>query len=385
MSLTDAATRLEKELELPPGLRRFGSGWLSGTLGLILACASLLIVVALRYHNLLADPDLQAVTTHPLFRPGLHLLLASAFLLSALSLLLRGEKILGGAAMSATLAASLIAGLPPTGLSEGVRAGGAFFGLDFFVLNVLFTGFLFVPFERLFPRAEAQRLFRAEWREDLFYYLVSSMLVQSLTFLAFAPSHVIVALAPLQGVRSFCASLPWAVQVIAIMFLTDAAQYWVHWCFHRFPALWEFHAVHHSAKSLDWIAGARMHFLEIVILRAVTATPMLVLGFDPSALQAYILIVYVYSSFIHANVGLSFGFLERILVSPRFHHWHHAIEKEAIDVNFALHFTFLDRLFGTYRMPEGRWPSGYGISGHPVPRGYWPQFLYPFRRAGAAK
>jgi len=283
--------------------------------------------------------------------------------------------------MTSTLAASLIAGLPPTGLSESVRAGGAFFGLDFFVLNVLFTGFLFVPFERLFPRAEAQRLFRAEWREDLFYYLVSSMLVQSLTFLAFAPSHVIVAFAPLQGVRSFCAALPWAVQVIAIMFLTDAAQYWLHLLFHRVPALWEFHAVHHSAKSLDWIAGARMHFLEIVILRAVTATPMLVLGFDQSALQAYILIVYVYSSFIHANVGLSFGFLEGVFVSPRFHHWHHAIEKEAIDVNFALHFTFLDRLFGTYHMPEGRWPAGYGISGHPVPRGYWPQFLYPFRRS----
>ncbi len=32
-------------------------------------------------------------------------------------------------------------------------------------------------------------------------------------------------------------------------------------------------------------------------------------------------------------------------------------------------------------MPEdGRWPAGYGIGEHPVPKGYWPQFLYPFRR-----
>jgi len=32
---------------------------------------------------------------------------------------------------------------------------------------------------------------------------------------------------------------------------------------------------------------------------------------------------------------------------PRFHHWHHGIEEEAIDVNFAIHFPWLDRLFGT--------------------------------------
>ncbi|MER9355856.1 sterol desaturase family protein [Mesorhizobium sp. M0514] len=92
------------------------------------------------------------------------------------------------------------------------------------------------------------------------------------------------------------------------------------------------------------------------------------------------MIVYVYSSFIHSNIGTSFGPVEKVLVSPRYHHWHHGLEKEAIDVNFAIHFPLLDRLFGTHHMPEGRWPNGYGIHGHPVPNGYWQQFLYPFRR-----
>jgi sterol desaturase/sphingolipid hydroxylase (fatty acid hydroxylase superfamily) len=133
---------------------------------------------------------------------------------------------------------------------------------------------------------------------------------------------------------------------------------------------------------MDWIAGARMHFLEIIVLRAASATPMLVLGFDQGVMQVYILVVYVYSALIHANVEFHsrLRFLERLLVSPRFHHWHHGIEREAIDVNFAIHFPLLDKLFGTYHMPQDRWPSGYGIAGHPVPRGYWQQFLYPFRR-----
>jgi sterol desaturase/sphingolipid hydroxylase (fatty acid hydroxylase superfamily) len=72
--------------------------------------------------------------------------------------------------------------------------------------------------------------------------------------------------------------------------------------------------------------------------------------------------------------------VEPLLATPRFHHWHHGEEREAIDVNFAIHFPFLDRLFGTHHMPEARWPKAYGIEGHPVPIGYWKQFLYPFQR-----
>ena len=67
-----------------------------------------------------------------------------------------------------------------------------FFGLDFFILNVLFTGFLFIPIERLFAQNRTQEIFRDEWREDLFYYLVSSLFVQVLTYLTLAPSNFIV-------------------------------------------------------------------------------------------------------------------------------------------------------------------------------------------------
>ena len=179
--------------------------------------------------------------------------------------------------------------------------------------------------------------------------------------------------------RAWARELPWIVQLIAIMLLTDFAQYWLHRAFHRVPFLWGFHAVHHSAKSMDWMAGARMHFLEIIVLRSVTATPALIIGFDESALQAYMLIVYMSSTFIHSNVGTNFGFLEKILVFPRFHHWHHGLEKEAIDVNFSIHFPLYDWLFGTHYMPDKAWPKAYGIAGHPVPQGYQAQFMYPFK------
>eukprot|EP01035_Chromulina_nebulosa_P036015 gene36014-48457_t len=131
---------------------------------------------------------------------------------------------------------------------------------------------------------------------------------------------------------------------------------------------------------MDWMAGARMHFLEILALRSTTVIPMFVLGFSATAMNAYILLVYVYSTFVHANLGWSLPFVEKFLVTPRFHHWHHGIEREAIDVNFAIHFPLLDRLFGTHYLPAEKWPSGYGIDGHPVPTGYVEQLKYPFRR-----
>jgi len=164
------------------------------------------------------------------------------------------------------------------------------------------------------------------------------------------------------------------------MLFTDMVQYWLHRAFHRIPFLWQFHAVHHSARAMDWMAGARMHFLEILVLRGTTVLPMILLGFAQEAVNAYIFIVYLWATFAHANIGWRFGWLDRLFVTPRFHHWHHGIEKEAIDVNFAIHFPWLDRLFGTHHMPKDRWPEGYGISGHPVPKGYWKQWWYPFRR-----
>ena len=168
--------------------------------------------------------------------------------------------------------------------------------------------------------------------------------------------------------------------------LADAADaaclspYHFHRAFHRVPFLWGFHAVHHSAKSMDWLAAARMHFLEIIALRGTPVIPMFILGFAELPLHLYILIVYVHSALLHANVRWEFNRIGKFLATPRFHHWHHGLEKEAIDVNFAIHFPLLDRLFGTYHLPPGQWPSGYGIEGHPVPRSYLRQFLYPFAR-----
>ena len=105
---------------------------------------------------------------------------------------------------------------------------------------------------------------------------------------------------------------------------------------------------------------------------------LLVAGFVQSAVYAYLALVSFHAVFIHANFAPRAAWLERWIAMPRFHHWHHGIEPEARDVNFAVHLPMIDRWFGTHHMPDDRWPSGYGISGVRAPEGWARQLVWPF-------
>lgn len=378
--LTRFFKNLEHDLNAPIETRGFGSGWFAGFFGLLFAVSGFGLVIALRYPDWFAMPELDAAKASSAFRPAVHLILLASYALSLISLLLRPRKALGATALVIGITATLLGGsnVQP----QETHDWGIFFGLDFFIVNLLATGFMFAPIERIFPHREGQRLFRIEWREDLFYYLISSMMVQAFTFLALAPqAYVNAHTSGWADFRLWVANLPWAVQFLAVIVLSDLFQYWYHRLFHKVPFLWGFHAVHHSAKAMDWLAGARMHFVEIVLLRGVTSLPLFTLGFSPSVMQAYIGFVYIYSSLLHANLRGDFGRLGHWIATPRFHHWHHGLEKEAVDVNFAIHLPLLDKLFGTFHLPEGRWPEGYGVP-EKVPNGYWAQMKYPFVRKG---
>jgi hypothetical protein len=94
-SLHDARMQLRRELESPPPLRRFGSGWVSGVIGLVLGVTSLSLVISFRFPGLLAMPERRPLQLNLWFRVGLHATLIIAFGLALLSLVLRRGKILG--------------------------------------------------------------------------------------------------------------------------------------------------------------------------------------------------------------------------------------------------------------------------------------------------
>src|SRR5688572_19414081 len=108
--LHEARLELRNELEAPPALRKFGSGWISGVLGLVLGLAAFALVLGLRMPGTFSIPETHGLYGNPWFRLGLHALLLAAFGLSAVSLALRSGKILGTCGVSLTLLASMLGG-----------------------------------------------------------------------------------------------------------------------------------------------------------------------------------------------------------------------------------------------------------------------------------
>jgi len=176
--------------------------------------------------------------------------------------------------------------------------------------------------------------------------------------------------------------LPFPVALFLIILVADFVQYWTHRAYHEVPALWRLHAVHHSVKHMDWLAGSRQHILELLITRTLVLAPIFVLGFSKGVIDAYIVIVGFQAVFNHANVSVRLGPLRYVIVTPNFHHWHHSQDKEALDRNYAAHFAFLDYLFGTAVRSDRAWPTQYGVLGDYVPRGFWRQLLFPFTWKG---
>ncbi|MGE0029600.1 MAG: sterol desaturase family protein [Steroidobacteraceae bacterium] len=356
--------------------RHPGSGWISGIVGVFLGAIVLGAVVVLHFPDLLTAADLRARYPLPVMRALIQLTIGVAFLSSCLNLLLRPRKALGITGLALTLAAVVLGG-------ADVEIRGDFdrpvhFGLDWFLLNLLVFALVFVPLERAFPLKPGQRALRAGWTTDVAYFFVNHVGIQLLTFLSLWPAMALAQALGMKEVSRLVASQPVWLQVLELMLLADLVQYWVHRAFHRLPWLWRFHAIHHSIREMDWLAGSRLHLVDVVVTRALVVVPAFVLGFAEPALYAWLVIIALHGVLNHVNLRFRLGWLERLLVTPRFHHWHHAVSPP--DRNFAVHFPWLDRLFGTHHLPDARWPDELGIQGHPVPSGFAGQFAYPLRR-----
>ncbi|MCU1286016.1 MAG: Fatty acid hydroxylase superfamily protein [Acidobacteriales bacterium] len=369
---------MSPEATQDPALRAFGSGWISGVFSVLLGGMGLFAVFCLLFPSLLTVPEARALYPMPYIRALIHVGLVSGFLFGVICICLRKWRVLGIIGVACTLIAALLGGSQVP--IEGELSNGPYLGLDWFLLNLIFFSAVFVPMERLFARHPEQAIFRQGWRTDIIYFLMSNLLVGFTTLLTMKPAMVLFSWAVSAQFQSAVRSQPVVLQFLEVILIADLFQYWVHRSFHTWPSLWRFHAVHHSAEAMDWLAGSRLHLVDAVATRAIIFLPFYVLGFSQAALLAYVIVVSLQATFIHANVRFNFGPLRLLFATPQFHHWHHGADAEAIDKNFAVHLPALDLLFGTFHMPKGEWPHAYGITNNPVPEGYLKQMVYPFRK-----
>ena len=344
-----------------------------------LGALSLVAVLCFHFPEQLTSRDFRAVYSETFARQLLLIGLVAAFVLGTLAVLRgRNRRVALVGVGTATLAVLLGGtGVPFDDIGQSPWS----LGLDWFVVSLLFSALVFIPLERALGRIPQSPL-RPGWRTDVAYFFASHVLVQLILFLVTAWTTQVAALVASAPVQAALQSLPTAVQFLMAVLVADLAQAVVHRSYHRWRWPWRFHSIHHSSRHMDWLAGSRMHLVEIVVTRGMVLMPLVVLGFSQAAISAYVILVGVQAVLAHANLGIRFGWLEYVLVLPRYHHWHHARSPDYVDANYAIHLPLVDMLMGTFRLPrDGSWPQDYGVlDADSVPEGIVQQHLMPFRR-----
>lgn len=242
-------------------------------------------------------------------------------------------------------------------------------GLAFAVLVALF-----VPLERSFA-ARRQGHLRPELGVDLAFFLFQNLLMLSvlLSFNAWLQA-VVGPLAPAALTRGVDA-LPFVLQVVLAVVAGDVVLYWGHRACHRFPILWRFHAVHHSAQTVDWVAAHREHPLDGLFSQLCLNAPVFFLGVGVHAIVPLFVLRGMFATFVHTNVRMPLGPIGLLFGDPVLHRWHHA-RVDRCHHNFANVAPYLDVLFGThYRPPDERYALGLDT---PLPSGFLKQLVHPF-------
>ncbi len=368
------------ELAEGAGELKPGSGLVTGVIALALAFLCFLGVLAFLFPEYLTTPELRRSYNVETVRTIMFIAMVVAGGLSLVNVLFNRSRWLSAFAFLLVALTALLGGhkVPVNDFADNTP----YIGLDWFILDLLGSSLIFIFVEKLFALRKDQPVFRPEWQTDLHHFIVNHMVVGFILLATNLLVHRLFGWAAADGIQAWVRDLPFVAAVLLILLVSDFVQYWTHRAYHEVPLLWRLHAVHHSAKSMDWLGGSRQHILELMITRTLVLAPIFVLGFSKEVIDTYIVIVGFQAVFNHANVSVRLGPLRYIIVTPNFHHWHHSQDKEALDRNYAAHFAFLDYLFGTAVKSTKLWPERYGVLGDYVPNGFFKQLKFPFTWKG---
>jgi sterol desaturase/sphingolipid hydroxylase (fatty acid hydroxylase superfamily) len=132
----------------------------------------------------------------------------------------------------------------------------------------------------------------------------------------------------------------------------DLVIYGQHVLFHRLPALWRLHRVHHTDPDFDVTTASRFHPVEILLSVAIKCVAVAGLGAPVLAVLLFEVVLNAAAMFNHANGRLPQGvdrWLRWIVVTPDMHRVHHSVVPAEMNSNFGFNLPWWDRSFGTYR------------------------------------
>lgn len=167
-----------------------------------------------------------------------------------------------------------------------------------------------------------------------------------------------------------------AAFTLALFLMDDASKYLVHRLLHRWPVLWAFHKVHHTAETLTPFTVFRTHPVEGIIfalrsalVQAVTlATFFFFLGDRVELMTVFgaNIVIFVFNvagaNLRHSHVWISYGrVIEHVLISPAQHQIHHSAAAEHHDRNFGVVLAVWDWMGGSLHLAGRRQSIRFGV------------------------
>lgn len=234
---------------------------------------------------------------------------------------------------------------------------------------------LFILLERIFPYNKGQKILRQGFWDDLALYTIAQSYILGILIFYFV-IYFIDTSTGISRLHLF-ADVPVWIQLVFFTVTHDLYIYWMHRWQHKNKWLWRIHEAHHSPEKVDWLSGSRSHAFEILINQSIEFLPIVLLGSPPEVIAYKGVISALWGMYIHSNLNVHTGYLQKIINGPEMHRWHHTTGKGR-NRNFSTKLAVWDWIFNTAYFPESEKAQEYGLISS-FPAHYLNQFFFAFR------
>lgn len=210
--------------------------------------------------------------------------------------------------------------------------------------------FIIRPIEYFFNKRKIPFL-RKKWLFDLSH----SLFIFTLTFFVMfmAKTYVI----PQNryswnyGLYKEVSNWPLALQILYGLFIYDLVLYWLHRLLHNIPYFWRFHYIHHFSSKIDYLISFRTNIFESIFTVPFASLASVYSGITFEAYMYSHLFVFLIGNLLHLNVRIRIPILEKLIITPYYHHMHHSTLTQG-PKNMAFLFPIIDKVFGSYYLPK---------------------------------
>ena len=179
---------------------------------------------------------------------------------------------------------------------------------------------------------------------------------------------------------------------LGYILIDDLLQYWYHRSAHEYPFLWKLHRSHHQAEEMGYFVSYRNAMLYYMMMPNIWWVGLVVYAGGAKAVALGLVIKQLIIISSHSTLKWDKPFykyaalkpiikvVERIIITPSFHHAHHGTSmlNKASDpnANFGNMFSLWDQFFGTAKF-QNTYPQTYGLQ-KKTEDNWSAAYFYPF-------